>query len=176
METILRSTKKAVSIGRDRPVIIIGEKLNPTGRKKMMEALQTKNHEYLRELAQAQVKAGADVLDVNVGVPGLDDVQLMSIIVRLMAETVDVPLCLDSPNSKALAAGLKVAPGKPLVNSTTGKEGVMAAVLPLVKEFGAAVIGLIWMTAESRLRLRRVWLSPKKLSTVLYRSASRRRM
>ena len=143
METILRSAKKTVRIGSDKPLVIIGEKINPTGRKKMVEALQAGNYEYIRELAEAQVKAGADVLDVNVGVPGLDDVELMTVIVRLVAEIVDVPLCLDSPNPLALAAGLRAVPGKALVNSVSGEKNRLDTVLPLVKEHGAAVIGLI---------------------------------
>lgn len=143
METILRGPKKTVRISIDKPLVIIGEKINPTGRKKMAEALQSGNFDYILELARTQVKAGADVLDVNVGVPGLDDVALMPMIVRLVAESVDVPLCLDSPNPQALEAGLKAAPGKVLVNSVSGEESRLAAVLPLVKEFGAAVIGLI---------------------------------
>ena len=143
METILRSVSQSVCISIEKPLVIIGEKINPTGRKKMMQALQTGNFEYIRELAQIQVRAGADVLDVNVGVPGLDDVALMPEIVRLVAETVDVPVCLDSPNPKALESGLSVAPGKVLVNSVSGEEERLDAVLPLVKEHGAAVIGLI---------------------------------
>jgi len=143
MQTTLRCSKKTVRIGQDKPLGIIDEKINPTGRKKMVEALQTGNYEYIRELAQAQVKAGADVLDVNVGVPGLDDVAMMPVIDQLLAESVDVPFCLDSPNPLALDAGLKAAPGKALVNSVSGEEERLAAILPLVKEFGAAVIGLI---------------------------------
>lgn len=143
METILRGAGKTVHMSVEKPLVIIGEKINPTGRKKMMQALQTGNFEYIRELAQTQVKAGADVLDVNVGVPGLDDVALMPEIVRLVAETVDVPFCLDSPNPKALESGLRVAPGKVLVNSVSGERERLDAVLPLVKEHGAAVIGLI---------------------------------
>jgi hypothetical protein len=96
----------------------------------------------VRELAAGQVAAGADVLDVNVGVPGLDDVALMPQVVKIVAETVDVPICLDSPNPAALAAALAVVPGKPLVNSVNGEEASLKAMLPLVKDRGAAVIGL----------------------------------
>ena len=91
METILRSASKAVFINFERPLVVIGEKINPTGRKKLIEALQTHDFDYVRELAQSQVKAGADVLDINVGVPGLDDVTLMAEIVRIVSDTVDVP-------------------------------------------------------------------------------------
>lgn len=143
METILRSVKKTVCISSEKPLVIIGEKINPTGRKKIVEALQVGNFDFVCELAAGQVKAGADVLDVNVGVPGLDDVALMQKVVQLLTETVDVPLCLDSPNPLALESGLKAASGKVLVNSVSGEESRLRAILPLVKEYGAAVIGLI---------------------------------
>lgn len=142
MATILRSQNKEIRIEGDSPAVIIGEKINPTGRKKMAAALQDGEFAYIRELATQQVAAGADVLDINVGVPGLDDVALMVQVVKFVSELVDVPLCLDSPNPQALAAGLAVAPGKPLVNSVSGEEERLKAVLPLVKEYGAAVIGL----------------------------------
>jgi 5-methyltetrahydrofolate--homocysteine methyltransferase len=142
MATILRSNNQEVRIESDGPAVIIGEKINPTGRKKMAAALQEGDFDYIRELAIQQVAAGADVLDVNVGVPGMDDVALMTQVVRFVADCVDVPLCLDSPNPKALEAGLAAAPGKPLVNSVSGEEERLKAVLPMVKERGAAVIGL----------------------------------
>jgi 5-methyltetrahydrofolate--homocysteine methyltransferase len=142
MTTILRSQNQEVRIAGDGLAVIIGEKINPTGRKKMAAALQEGDFDYIRDLATQQVAAGADVLDVNVGVPGLDDVALMTQVVRFVSECVDVPLCLDSPNPQALAAGLAVAPGKPLVNSVSGEEERLTAVLPLVKDRGAAVIGL----------------------------------
>jgi 5-methyltetrahydrofolate--homocysteine methyltransferase len=142
MTTILRSHNQEVCIAADGPAVIIGEKINPTGRKKMAAALLAGDFNYIRDLATQQVAAGADVLDINVGVPGMDDVVLMEQVVRYVSECVDVPLCLDSPNPQALAAGLAVAPGKPLVNSVSGEEERLKAVLPLVKERGAAVIGL----------------------------------
>ena len=142
MKTLLKSHTKEIAIDPEGPVVIIGEKINPTGHKKLAAALQENNFDYVRELAKRQVAAGADVLDVNVGVPGLNDVALMPEIVKLVAETVNVPLCLDSPNPAALAAGLAVAPGKPLVNSVSGEVARLQSVLPLVKERRAAVIGL----------------------------------
>ncbi len=159
MKTVVRSDKKVVTIDIEGPLIIIGEKINPTGRKKMAEALQSGNWDYVRSLAIDQVKTGADVLDVNVGVAGLDDVALMPEIVKLVAGCVDVPLCLDSPNPKALEAGLAVAVGKPLVNSVSGEESRLTNILPLVKEHGAAVIGLVMdddgipATPEGRLKV-----------------------
>jgi 5-methyltetrahydrofolate--homocysteine methyltransferase len=113
----------------------------------------------VRNLAIDQVKTGADVLDVNVGVAGMDDVALMPEVVKLVGACVDVPLCLDSPNPKALEAGLAVVAGKPLVNSVSGEESRLTTILPLVKEHGAAVIGLVMdddgipSTAEGRLKV-----------------------
>ena len=142
MQTILRSQQQQVCIGSDSPFVVIGEKINPTGRKKLAQALQTGDLGYVLELALAQVEAGADVLDVNVGAPGVDEVALLPEVVKRLAATVQVPLCLDSPNREALAAALAVAPGKPLVNSVTGEQASLERVLPVIKEFGAAVIGL----------------------------------
>jgi 5-methyltetrahydrofolate--homocysteine methyltransferase len=142
METILRSPTKEVKIRTDGPFTIIGEKINPTGRKKLAEALQQRNFDTVRELALKQVEFGADILDVNVGVPGMDDVALISEVIRVITETVPVPLCIDSPNPRALEAALKAATGKLLVNSTNGEEQNLSAILPIVKEYGAAVIGL----------------------------------
>ncbi len=142
MKTILRSATKTIEIDFESPMIVIGEKINPTGRKKMAAALEAGDYEYIRDLAVSQVEAGADILDINVGVPGLDDVRLMEQLVKLVIKWVDVPLCLDSPNPAALAAGLAVAPGKPLVNSVSGEATRLASILPIVKDRGAAVIGL----------------------------------
>lgn len=159
MQTTLSSDKKKVTIDTAGPMVIIGEKINPTGRKKMAAALLSGDFDYVRELALGQVAAGAEVLDVNVGVPGMDEVALMEQVVKLVAGWVNVPLCLDSPNPAALAAGLKVAPGKPLVNSVSGEESRLSSVLPLVKERGAAVIGLLMddsgipASAEGRLKV-----------------------
>ncbi|MBI3738190.1 MAG: dihydropteroate synthase [Chloroflexi bacterium] len=142
MHTILRSGKKEVTIGIDKPFVIIGEKINPTGSKKLAAALQEGNFDFVRQLAERQVAWGADALDINVGVPGLDEVAAVVKVVAAAAESVDVPLCLDSANPDVLTAGLKAAPGKPLVNSVSGEEKKLEAILPLVKERGAAVIGL----------------------------------
>jgi len=157
MLTLLRSETAQVKITTDGPAVVIGEKINPTGRKKLAAALQERNLDYVVELATSQVAAGADVLDVNVGVPGLDDVAMLAEVVKLLASVVKVPICIDTPNPEALAAALPVAPGKPLVNSVNGEEKSLRAILPLVKDRGAAVIGLamddtgIPATAEARL-------------------------
>jgi 5-methyltetrahydrofolate--homocysteine methyltransferase len=142
METIIKSEKKEVKISIDAPFVIIGEKINPTGRKKLAAALSAKEYGYVRELALKQVEAGADILDVNVGVPGLDEVAVLPEVAKIVAESVDVPICLDSANKEALAAALAVLPGKPLINSVNGESESIKAVLPVVKEYGAAVIGL----------------------------------
>jgi 5-methyltetrahydrofolate--homocysteine methyltransferase len=142
METIIKSEKKEVKISISAPFVIIGEKINPTGRKKLAAALSAGEYDYIRELAVKQVEAGADILDVNVGVPGLDEVAVLPEVAKIVAETVDVPICLDSANKEALAAALAVLPGKPLINSVNGESESIKAVLPVVKEYGAAVIGL----------------------------------
>src|SRR4030043_973992 len=142
METILKGRYKEVVIDTDGPVIIIGESINPTRRKKLVSTLQEGNFEYVLELAESQIKDGADVLDVNVGFPGVDDEKLLPETVRKLQEKFDVPLCLDSPNPKAIEAALKVAEGKCLINSVNGEEASMKALLPVAKEYGAAIIGL----------------------------------
>ena len=125
------------------PVVIIGESINPTRRKKLVETLSMNDFSFAIELAQSQIDTGADVLDVNVGYPGVDDASLLPLTVQAIQEAVDVPLCLDSPNPKAIEAALKVAAGKPLINSVNGEEKSLQAILPLAKEYGAAVIGLV---------------------------------
>src|SRR5919109_584618 len=157
MHTILKSNTKTVLIGDDKPFVIIGEKLNPTGMKKLGQALVDQNFDYVKHLAQKQVAWGADVLDVNVGHPQVDEVAIMPKVVEAVMSVVDVPLCIDSNEPKILEAGLKIAPGKPLVNSVNGEEKQLATVLPIVKARGAVVIGLtiadagIPKTAEERL-------------------------
>ncbi len=142
MHTILRSNSKEVIIGIDRPFVMIGEKINPTGIKKLGVALVEKNMDYVKQLAIRQAAWGADVLDVNVGHPQLDEAEIIPMVVEAVKSVVDVPLCIDSNEPKILEAGLRVAPGKPLVNSVNGEEKQLASVLPIVKDRGAAVIGL----------------------------------
>ncbi|HMU91835.1 MAG TPA: dihydropteroate synthase [Anaerolineales bacterium] len=157
MHTILKSEKKEVVIGIDKPFVMIGEKINPTGIKKLGQALVDKNMDYVKQLAKRQVEWGADVLDVNVGHPQIDEAAIIPMVVEAVKSVVDVPLCIDSNDPKILEAGLKVAPGKPLVNSVNGEEKQLETVLPIVKNRGAAVIGLtigddgIPPTAELRL-------------------------
>lgn len=142
MKTILRGNTSEVTIDTDGPVIIIGECINPTRRKKLVSTLQERNFAYVLELAESQIKAGADVLDVNVGFPGVDDQKLLPETILAIRNKFDIPLCLDSPNPKAIEAGLKAAGGKCLINSVNGEERSMKALLPIAKEYGAAIIAL----------------------------------
>ena len=142
METIVSSATKEVIISDTRPTVLIGERINPTGKKKLTAALQAGDMEVVQREALEQLKAGAGMLDVNGGAAGVDEVALLPKMVRVLMETVDVPLCIDSSNPEALRAALAVYRGKPLINSVTGEEESLKKVLPLVKEYGAAVIGL----------------------------------
>ncbi len=143
METRVSSPKKEVIIGDNQPTVLIGERINPTGKKKLAESLKAGDLEIVRKEALAQMQAGADIIDVNVGVFGIDEAALLPKAVQAVMETVDTPLCLDSSNPDALEAALKVYKGKPLVNSVTGEEHSLKRVLPLIKKYGAAVIGLV---------------------------------
>jgi 5-methyltetrahydrofolate--homocysteine methyltransferase len=143
METRVSSNTKEVIIGDNRPTVLIGERINPTGKKKLAEALKAGNLDVVRSEAVAQARAGADIIDVNVSTLGVDDVSLLPQAVQVVMDAVDVPLCIDSPKPEALAAALKVYQGKPLINSITAEEHSLKKVLPLVKEYGAAVIGLV---------------------------------
>jgi 5-methyltetrahydrofolate--homocysteine methyltransferase len=143
METRVSSPTKEVIIGDDQPTVLIGERINPAGKTKLQEALKTGNLEIVRREALAQAQAGADILDVNVGTFGVDEVTLLPQAVQAVMDTVDIPLCLDSNNPAALEAALKIYKGKPLINSVTGEQHSLARVLPLVKEYGAAVVGLV---------------------------------
>ncbi len=142
MQTILKGKTSEVVIDTNGPVVIIGECINPTRRKKLVSTLQAGNFEYVLELAASQIKAMADVLDVNVGFPGVDDVKLLPETVLAIEGKFDIPLCLDSPNPRAIEAALKVAGGKCLINSVNGEEESLRVLLPIAKEYGAAIIGL----------------------------------
>lgn len=159
LTTILSSANSTVEINREKPTVIIGERINPTGRKKVLAALQEGNFDLVRHDALSQAAAGAAVLDVNAGVPGADEVALLSQVMQVAMEAVDAPLCIDTANPQALAAALKLYEGKPLVNSVNGEKKSLDAILPLVKEHGTAVIGLcmdddgIPPTAQDRLKV-----------------------
>lgn len=161
METRVTSPNKEVIIGDSQPTVLIGERINPTGKKKLAEALKAGDLEIVRKEALAQTQAGADIIDVNVGVFGVDEATLLPKAVQAVMETVDTPLCLDSSKPDALEAALEVYKGKPLVNSVTGEQHSLKRVLPLIKKYGAAVIGLVQdddgipKDAEGRVRVAR---------------------
>lgn len=142
MKTTLRGRTREVVIDTEGPVVIIGENINPTRRSRLVSTLQQGDFEYVLELAESQISAGADVLDVNVGFPGVDDVKLLPETVMRLQDRFDIPLCLDSPNPRAIEAALKVAAGKCLINSVNGEEDSLNAFLPLARDYGAAIIGL----------------------------------
>ena len=142
LTTVIKSGTKSVEINRDRPTVIIGERINPTGRKKVLAALQAGDFEIVRQDALSQVAAGAAVLDVNAGVPSADEPALIRNVMRTVMDVTDVPLCIDTADPDALAAALSLYTGKALVNSVNGEERSLEAILPLVKDHGAAVIGL----------------------------------
>ncbi|MGD2269960.1 MAG: dihydropteroate synthase [Desulfobacterales bacterium] len=142
LTTTISSKTQTLEIGRNLPTVIIGERINPTGRKKLQAALEQKNFDIVRQDAVAQVAAGAAVLDVNAGIPDGDEpVLLKEAVLTVMAAT-DVPLCIDTADPEALSAALSIYEGKALVNSVNGEERSLDEMLPLVKEYGAAVIGL----------------------------------
>ncbi|RME73260.1 MAG: pterin-binding protein [Chloroflexi bacterium] len=159
LTTVVSSKTKTVEINRNNPTVVIGERINPTGRKKVLAALKEGNFDMVRQDARDQVAAGAHILDVNAGVPGADEPALLKQVMQTVMEVTDVPLCIDTADPEALAAALSVYEGKALVNSVNGEERSLEAVLPLVKEHGAAVIGLcmdddgIPDSAEARLKV-----------------------
>jgi 5-methyltetrahydrofolate--homocysteine methyltransferase len=142
MKTRLSSATKEVIISDELPTVIIGERINPTGKKKMTAALEAGDLDVVRKEALAQIEVGADVLDVNAATANTDEVTLLPKVVQVVMDTVDVPLCLDSSRAEALEAALKLYKGKPLINSVTGQEESLREILPLVKEYKAAVIGM----------------------------------
>jgi 5-methyltetrahydrofolate--homocysteine methyltransferase len=142
MDTVLRSPSKTVTISSDGPFCIIGERINPTGRKRFAEELRGGDLTTVSVDALAQVQAGADMVDVNAGIPLVDEPELLSAMLRTVQQTVDVPICIDSSVIEALEAGLSVYEGRALVNSVTAEDERLEEILPLVARHGAAVIGL----------------------------------
>jgi 5-methyltetrahydrofolate--homocysteine methyltransferase len=140
--TLLSSKTKTVEIGPDEIFVIIGERINPTGRKKLGAEMAAGNYERVEADAIAQVEAGAQVLDVNAGIPLADEPAILAEAIRRVQAITDVPLSIDSSVIAALEAGLAAYVGKPLVNSVTGEDERLDAVLPLVKKYNAAVIGI----------------------------------
>ncbi len=142
VETTLSSTTKTVVIGLGHPLVIIGERINPTGRKHLAQTLEKGDFKLVQTEALKQVEEGAHILDVNVGISGIDEPRILKAAIYAIREVTDVPLCIDSALPNALEAGLEAYEGKALVNSVNGEKDKLSKVLPLVKAFGAAVIGL----------------------------------
>jgi len=142
MDTVLQGRSKTVTIGATQPFCVIGERINPTGRKKFAEDLRGGDLSTVVVDAEAQIGAGADMLDVNAGIPLVDEAELLTKMLQLVQECTDAPICIDSSVIEALEAGLAVYEGKPLVNSVTGEDERLEEILPLVARHGAAVIGL----------------------------------
>ncbi len=157
--TVLRSATKEVVIGADRPFCIIGERINPTGRPVLQAALREGDLSIIAKDVAAQVAGGADVLDINMGVPLTDEAELLVKAIRMVQSLTDLPICIDSSVVEALEAGLEAYQGRALVNSITAEDDRMAAILPLVKKYDAAIVALpndedeIPMEAEKRLAL-----------------------
>ena len=148
-KTIVESSNRTVVIGFDEPFCIIGERINPTGRKKLAMELEAENFDTVVKDAIEQVKAGANILDVNAGVvynsnpnPNETEPVLMKKLIKLVQDTVDVPLCIDSSVPGALEEGLKAAKGRPLLNSVTGEEERLDSILPLVKKYNVPVVAI----------------------------------
>ena len=140
--TILSSPTKEVVIGFDRPFVMIGERINPTGRKMLAEEMKNGDFSRVEADAIAQVEAGAQMLDVNAGIPLADEPALLARAIQLVQAITDVPLSIDSSIIDALERGLSVYKGKALVNSVTGEDESLDRVLPLVKKYGAAVVAI----------------------------------
>ena len=161
METRLSSRSREVVIAIDRPFVVIGERINPTGRKVLAAEMKDGRMDRVRADAIAQTDAGAHMLDVNAGIPAIDEPALLVAAIRAVMEVSDAPICIDSSIIEALEAGLSAYEGKALVNSVTAEEERMERILPLVKKHGAAVIGMandetgISMVPEERLALAR---------------------
>jgi 5-methyltetrahydrofolate--homocysteine methyltransferase len=159
MHTTLSSATKQVTIGSDQPFCIIGERINPTGRRIFQEQLRAGDLSAIERDVKAQVEGGAMVLDINMGVPLTDEPELLKKAIKLVQSLTDLPICIDSSVVEALEAGLSVYEGRALVNSVTAEDDRMDAILPLVKRYGAAVIALpndhdeIPMEADKRLVL-----------------------
>ena len=159
LETVLRSATQEVVIGHDRRFCLIGERINPTGRRIFQEQLRAGDLSAIERDVKAQVEGGADVLDVNMGVPLTDEAELLAKAIRMVQGLTDRPICIDSSVVEALEAGLSTYEGRALVNSVTAEDDRLAAILPLVKKYDAAVIALpndhdeIPMEVEKRVEL-----------------------
>ena len=140
--TIISSPSKEVRIGFDEPFVIIGERINPTGRKILAEEMKNGDYSRVQADALAQVEAGAQMLDVNAGIPLADEPRILAEVIQLVQSITNVPLCIDSSIIAALEAGLSVYQGRALVNSVTGEDESLERVLPLVAKYGASVVAI----------------------------------
>ncbi len=141
-DTVISSASKEVVIGFERPFVIIGERINPTGRKVMAAEMKQGDYSRVEADARAQIQAGARMLDVNAGIPLADEAKILAEVIQLVQSITDTPLCIDSSITAALQAGLEVYQGKALVNSVTGEEEQLQQVMPLVAKHGAAVVAI----------------------------------
>jgi 5-methyltetrahydrofolate--homocysteine methyltransferase len=141
-DTVISSAKREVVLGFDRPFVVIGERINPTGRKRLAAEMKEGDYSRVEADALAQVAAGARVLDVNAGIPLADEPRILAETIQLVQSITDVPLAIDSSIVAALEAGLAVYQGKPLLNSVTGEEERLESVLPLVKRHACAVVAI----------------------------------
>jgi 5-methyltetrahydrofolate--homocysteine methyltransferase len=142
VQTIVEGKVEKVTISRQSPTVVIGERINPTGKKRLAAALNENNLDYIVREAVRQVEAGAHIIDINVGAPGIVEEELLPQVVKKVADAIDVPLCIDSANHVAMKAALEVCPGRPLINSTTGEEKSLEAILPLARKHQVPLIGL----------------------------------
>jgi 5-methyltetrahydrofolate--homocysteine methyltransferase len=159
LTTVVSSKTQTVEIHRGNFTVIIGERINPTGRKSLLKELKEGKFDIVKQDAVAQVEAGAKIIDVNAGVPGEDEEPILRDMMHAVMEVTDMPLCIDTADNTALESALSIYEGKALINSVNGEEERLESVLPLVKEYDASVIGLcmdddgIPPTAEDRFRV-----------------------
>ena len=159
LKTVVTSPTKTVEIHRSNPTVIIGERINPTGRKALLAELKEGKFDIVKQDAIAQVKAGAKIIDVNAGVPGEDEEPILKDMIYAITEVTDAPLCFDTADNAALETALSIYNGKALINSVNGEEERLESILPLVKEYDASVIALcmdddgIPPTADDRLKV-----------------------
>jgi len=159
LTTLVTSKTRTVEIQRNSPTVIIGERINPTGRKKLLSELKEGKFDIVKNDAVAQVEAGAKIIDLNAGVPGANEEALLKDMIYAVMDATDMPLCFDTADNKALETALSIYEGKALINSINGEEERLANVLPLVKEYDAVVIALcmdddgIPPTAEARFKV-----------------------
>lgn len=159
LTTLVTSKSRTVEIQRNNPTVIIGERINPTGRKRLLNELKEGKFDIVKNDAAAQVEAGAKIIDVNAGVPGADEEALLKDMIYAVMDATEMPLCIDTADNKALETALSIYEGKALINSVNGEKERLASVLPLVKEYDAVVIALcmdddgIPPTAEARFKV-----------------------